>query len=54
MSSTGHYGTPPHRYAEESYAALVSMNAISVGTLSIFLGIVFRALRGNGASHALM
>ena len=40
----GHYGAPPHLYAEESYAALLSMNAISVGTLSIFLGIVFSGL----------
>lgn len=40
----GHYGTPPHLYAEGAYAALISMNAISVGTLSIFLGIVFSGL----------
>ena len=40
----GHYGAPPHLYTEESYAALLSMNAISVGTLSIFLGIVFSGL----------
>jgi len=43
----GHYGAPPHRYAEEAYAALFSMNAISVGTLSIFLGIVFSGLYGR-------
>jgi len=45
----GHYGTPPHLYAEESYAALFSMNAISVGTLSIFLGIVFSGLYVSSA-----
>ncbi len=45
----GHYGAPPHLYAEESYAALFSMNAISVGTLSIFLGIVFSGLYAGTA-----
>ena len=43
----GHYGAPPHLYAEEAYAALFSMNAVSVGTLSIFLGIVFSGLYGT-------
>ena len=45
----GHYGAPPHLYAEDSYAALLSMNAISVGTLSIFLGIVFSGLYASSA-----
>jgi len=45
----GHYGAPPHLYAEESYAALFSMNAISTGTLSIFLGIVFSGLYVSSA-----
>src|SRR4051794_4522188 len=45
----GHYGAPPHLYAAESYAALFSMNAISVGMLSIFLGIVFSGLYGKPA-----
>lgn len=40
----GHFGSPPHTYQDEAYAALFSMNAISVGTLSIFLGIVFSGL----------
>jgi hypothetical protein len=40
----GHYGAPPHLYPDDAYAALFSMNAISVGTLSIFLGIVFSGL----------
>ena len=40
----GHYGAPPLLYAEEAYATLFTMNAISVGTLSIFLGIVFSGL----------
>jgi len=43
----GHYGAPPHLYAAEAYAALFSMNAVSVGTLSIFLGIVFSGLYGT-------
>jgi hypothetical protein len=40
----GHYGAPPHLYPDDAYKALFSMNAISVGTLSIFLGIVFSGL----------
>ena len=40
----GHYGAPPYVYGDDAYAALFSMNAISVGTLSIFLGIVFSGL----------
>ncbi len=40
----GNYGAPPYLYPEDAYAALLSMNAISVGTLSIFLGIVFSGL----------
>jgi hypothetical protein len=43
----GHYGAPPHLYSEQAYAALLSMNAVSVGTLSIFLGIVFSGLYGT-------
>jgi hypothetical protein len=44
----GHYGVPPYRYPDDGYRALLSMNAISVGTLSIFLGIVFSGtLAGN-------
>jgi hypothetical protein len=37
----GQYGAPPFLYRDEAYSALFAMNAISVGTLSIFLGIVF-------------
>jgi hypothetical protein len=40
----GQYGKPPHIYPDDAYGALLSMNAISVGTLSIFLGIVFSGL----------
>ncbi len=40
----GNYAAPPYRYGEEAYAALLSMNAFSVGTLTIFLGIVFSGL----------
>jgi len=40
----GNYGAPPYLYRDDAYAALFSMNAISVGTLSIFLGIVFSGL----------
>ena len=37
----GRYPPPPFRYAPEQYAALLSMNAISVGCLTVFLGILF-------------
>jgi hypothetical protein len=40
----GNYGAPPYLYRDDAYTALFSMNAISVGTLSIFLGIVFSGL----------
>ena len=40
----GRYGPPPFRYSDEAYASLFTMNAVSVGTLSIFLGIVFSRL----------
>lgn len=40
----GNFGAPPHLYRDDAYAALFSMNAISVGTLSVFLGIVFSGL----------
>jgi len=39
----GSYGTPPYLYSDAGYSALFVMNAVSVGTLSIFLGIVFSA-----------
>lgn len=40
----GNFGEPPYRYGDDAYAALFSMNAISVGMLSIFFGIVFSGL----------
>jgi hypothetical protein len=40
----GRYGAPPHVYSPEQYAALFSMNAVSAGTISIFIGIVFSSL----------
>ena len=48
----GKYGAPPHLYTDDAYAALLSMNAISVGTLSIFLGIVFSGLYAVPAKSA--
>lgn len=45
----GHYGAPPHLYPDDAYRALLSMNAISVGTLSMFLGIVFSGLYAPAA-----
>ena len=40
----GSYGAPPYLYPDDAYKGLLSMNAISVGTLSIFLGMVFSGL----------
>lgn len=48
----GHYGAPPHVYQDDAYASLFSMNAISVGTLSIFLGIVFSGLYAAPSKRA--
>jgi hypothetical protein len=48
----GHFSPPPHIYQGEAYAALFSMNAISVGTLSIFLGIVFSGLYAGPSKPA--
>jgi hypothetical protein len=48
----GHYGRPPHLYQDDAYASLFSMNAISVGTLSIFLGIVFSGLYAGPSKRA--
>jgi hypothetical protein len=49
----GHYGSPPHLYQDDAYASLFSMNAISVGTLSIFLGIVFSGLYAGPSKRAI-
>jgi hypothetical protein len=40
----GHYPAPPHVYTAAQYAGLVSMNAISVGMLTGFVGILFSGL----------
>jgi hypothetical protein len=40
----GRYGAPPHAYPPDAYAALFSMNAVSAGMISIFIGIVFSRL----------
>lgn len=40
----GRYGAPPHIYRADEYAGLLSMNAISAGMISIFIGIVFSGL----------
>jgi hypothetical protein len=47
----GNYGAPPYLYRSDAYAALFSMNAFSVGTLSIFLGIVFSGLYAGPAAR---
>jgi MASE7 len=48
----GHYGSPPHLYQDAAYVSLFSMNAISVGTLSIFLGMVFSGLYAGPSKRA--
>lgn len=48
----GHFVPPPHLYQDGAYSALFSMNAISVGTLSIFLGIVFSGLYAGPSKRA--
>jgi hypothetical protein len=37
----GRYPAPPHQYDAGQYQALLSMNALSVGCLTIFLGLLF-------------
>ena len=48
----GHFALPPHLYQADAYSALFSMNAVSVGTLSIFLGIVFSGLYAGPSKRA--
>jgi hypothetical protein len=37
----GRYPAPPHLYDAAQYRALLSMNAFSVGCLTVFLGLLF-------------
>lgn len=37
----GRYGAPLHLYSPDEYASFVRLNAVSVGTLTAFVGIVF-------------
>jgi hypothetical protein len=37
----GRYGAPYHLYSGEQYARLFSLNALSVGTLTAFVGLAF-------------
>ncbi|HEX3864853.1 MAG TPA: hypothetical protein VHY35_24470 [Stellaceae bacterium] len=37
----GRYGAPLHLYSPDEYAAFLGVNALSVGTLSAFVGVVF-------------
>lgn len=36
----GWYGAPVHLYAEAEYAALVTLNVLSVATLTVFIGLL--------------
>jgi hypothetical protein len=40
----GRYPAPPFLYPPDAYASLFSMNAVSAGMISIFIGIVFVGL----------
>jgi hypothetical protein len=40
----GRYGAPPYLYRPDAYDALFTMNAVSAGMISIFLGIAFSGL----------
>jgi hypothetical protein len=46
------YGVPPYLYSPEAYSALFSMNAVSAGMISIFLGIVFAGRIDTGAKNS--
>lgn len=37
----GHYGSPVHLYTPAEYDRFLALNAVSVGTLTAFIGIVF-------------
>jgi hypothetical protein len=37
----GRYGAPYHLFSGEEYARLLSLNALSVGTLIAFIGLTF-------------
>lgn len=45
----GRYPVPPHLYRPDQYAALFSMNAVSAGMISIFIGIAFSRLFADPA-----
>ncbi len=36
----GHYGEPVHSYSAEEYASFLKMNALSAGTLTVFIGLL--------------
>lgn len=36
----GHYGAPAHVYSTEEYEALFKLNALSVATLTVFIGLL--------------
>ena len=41
LALQGRYPAPPHLYDAAQYHALLSMNALSVGCLTVFLGLLF-------------
>jgi hypothetical protein len=45
------YAAPPHAYQADAYSALFSMNAVSAGMISIFIGIVFSGSDAGPQNH---
>ena len=44
LASEGAYGQPVHLYAASEYAAFLRLNAISAGTLTVFIGLLASGL----------
>ena len=47
----GRYGAPVHLYSAEEYAGFLKMNALSAGTLTVFIGLLVMNLIGSAAKR---
>ncbi len=47
----GRYGAPVHLYSVEEYASFLKMNALSAGTLTVFIGLLVMNLIGSAAKR---
>ena len=45
----GRYGDPVHLYSLGEYAGFLTMNALSAGTLTVFIGLLVMNLIGSAA-----